>query len=211
MRYAEVVQYLTEIMADHEFHKRTDLTKKEQYHYVTLFTHVVMDVNSFLDEFHKRFEQEAEEKYKTKIQSIKRIVKPVLDKISEWKELARMRHEMIAHNWRDNKGKFIIDKLGGYNAPRTFHDLLYLDAYIVLIKAVIMAEFSREAKEFASYIGSVTKQFEAPKANPDFEGEIRKLVAIVNNNTTIEEKSYKFDAEKLLGNVDEFGNSLPVN
>jgi len=202
VRYAEVIESLTQVMVDNEYHKRRPLDKKEQFHYVTLFTHILMDVNSFFDEYDNNFERLAEEDYKDRIRTVKRIAKPAVDKIREWKEIRKFRNEMISHNWRDKENNFIMSKLGDYNTPRSFHDLLYLDSYIVIIKAVILAEFDSNKDEFAKHIKEIGKDFEAPKANPDFEGEIRKLVSQVNENSLSNGRGYNFNADLIMGNFD---------
>ncbi len=198
-RYSEIIECLTAIMVKNDYHRKRDWTKEDTIHYTTLYQNILMDVLSYFDEYDNYFETTAEEKFKNRIRAVKRIAKQAADKIRRWSGIREMRNEMISHNWRvKGSGEIILSKLGRYNTPRNFHDLLYLQTYITIIQTVIAAEFHDISSEIWPYIESIkTTIVPPPQTNPNFEQEIRTLVQEINIKCEEYGKEYRVNPEAI--------------
>jgi len=187
-------------MIDNEYHKKesTKWSKKDTIHYVALSFYIIMDVNSYLDEYDNFFESGAETEFKPRIRIVKKIAKPVVDRLRKWKDIKNFRNQIIAHPWRINGSEFSLKNLGLYNTPRTFHDLLYLQTYLEIVQTVINAEFEEESKHVNQYISSLKNNSNTPPvANPNFESEIRTLVQEINERCKKESRIYYIDEEAI--------------
>src|SRR5688572_5426697 len=100
-RYCEIIEVLTAVMTKNGYHRKREWNKHDTIHYFTLYQNVLLDVNSFLDEYENYFLSTSEEEFRERILAAKKIAKPAVDQIKSWKDLGNVRNEMIAHNWRE--------------------------------------------------------------------------------------------------------------
>jgi hypothetical protein len=195
-RYMEVVDATVQIIIEHGFHKmkETDWTKKNQIHYVTLFTHILLDVKSYEDEYDNHFGINTESQFKDRIMTIKRIAKPAMKKIKAWKGIGAIRNQMIAHNWRvEGTKEFIYTKIGSYDSPRTMQDLLLLQFYLQCVQTVIQAEFRKESEDFSSWLNALKQPVTLPAPRPDLATTINSIVHEINSKCAEEGRDYRLN------------------
>ena len=81
---------------------------------------------AFLDEWNKIFGITTEPENRSKILTVKKIAKPALKCISDWKNLRDFRNEAIAHNHRNKNGKNIYLNYIPYNSPQANSEVYLL-------------------------------------------------------------------------------------
>jgi hypothetical protein len=123
--------------------------------YFTLFQNlVILEATTFLDEYNSHFFCSVLQTEKQRVKEFKRIVQPIINKINRWKDLKRFRNQIIAHNWRDKKGVFVIPDLNEFNIPRSrFEGVLLID-YLNYVWNLIQAEFQNDVNETFVHIAS---------------------------------------------------------
>lgn len=158
IRLIESIQILTKfardignrnsIIVDFDFPKRNvgDIKDKNLTLLNSLFYMSVIESVSFLDEYQQVFGVKTEKMFKDRIIVVKAINKPLISRISEWKDLREFRNNLLAHNLRKGKnGDFIFSiKNLDYNAPRNLYDLFLLSNLIMFSAETIYSEFKNE-------------------------------------------------------------------
>jgi hypothetical protein len=177
-RYAQDIKYLFELMIDFGYRERKadEWTRKELTHYITLYNTILLDVCSYMDEYNKHFAAKAELQFKERIVELKRIAKPAVKKINKWSGLKEYRNQMIAHNFRVNEDTFSFNKLGQYNAPRTYADIALLRKYLMMVQTIIEAELQSELPNVNPYIQS----FEVQNRTTNYETIEEDLKTVVD-------------------------------
>jgi len=120
---------------------------------------ILLKTCAFLDEWNQIFGVITEEKDHNKIIIAKRLAKPAIKEISNWKQLREFRNEAIAHNHRDKSGKNIYLNSKGYDFPDT-SDEIYLMVYC-LKKAMDVISFF-----FKPEMTKVTRELQLRKKTP---------------------------------------------
>ena len=97
---------------------------------------------SFIEEFNEEFTIVRHPEYANQINRIKKLTKPVLKRISQWKNLKDYRNQILAHNFR-NKGKSLFSKSVApisFNVPHTNSEFVLLTELIRIITTCIALE-----------------------------------------------------------------------
>lgn len=196
------ITYLSEIMLDNNLTMlNPDKAEiKESIHYLALFKHSIIEACSFLEEYQNNFYPLAEAEFKERVLFVRKAAKPIVKKINEWKDLQKIRNELIAHPWRSGKeNEFSYTKIFTYNSPRTFMELQFLRTYLQMIVGLIEAEFHKELSVLPQYMRSIQPQLIPPQNNPEILSEIILIVNEVNEICATHQKWYKLDQKKLIG------------
>jgi len=135
-----------------------------------------MNVCSYLEEYNKNFLAKSEEEFHIRIKEVKKIAKPAVKKINEWKDLREYRNHMIAHNFRIDGNEFCFNMLGQYNAPRTYRDIAMLRKHLMMIQGIIEAEFRNELQ----YVNSYIQSFEVKEQKISYETVEEDLIAVLD-------------------------------
>lgn len=194
LRYKQDINFLFELIIDFNYHRRKqhEWNSKEYTHYVTLYNAILMHTCSYLEEYNNQFTSKTELEFKDRIRMVKKIAKPAYKKIMNWSDLRQYRNQIIAHNLRINNDIFSFNKLGQYNAPRTYVDLVVLRKHLMMIQGIIDAEFSIEIPKVNDFIESfpIKKQ----QINYDnIEADIKSVVDEINLNCNNSRKNYNLD------------------
>jgi len=95
---------------------------------------VIIYVNSFLDELDNEMNINKHPQYADQITKYMLIIKPALKQIRSWKDLKKIRNQLMVHNYKI-KGKSVFeseDKIF-YNVPKTNEDYLLLTQLVEVI------------------------------------------------------------------------------
>lgn len=198
-RYAQDIKFLFELMIDCGYRERKadQWNRKELTHYITLYNTILMDMCSYIDEYNKHFASKAEQQFKDRIISLKKIARPAVKKINEWTGLKEYRNQMIAHNFRINEDVFSFTKLGQYNSPRTYADIALLRKYFMMVQTIIEAEFQNELPKVNPYI----KGFEVQDRMTNYETieeDLKTVVEKINSLCETNAKPYLLDLNAFL-------------
>lgn|SRR5690348_5741159 len=159
---------------------QNDWTNKEISHYQILYNTILMNTCSYLDEYNKNFLINAEYKFHERIKTLKKIAKPAIKKLNEWKDLRTYRNQIVAHNFRIDGNDFSFKKLGQYKAPRTYLDIVMLRKHLMMIHGIISAEFENELKN----VNSILDNFSVQEQQIDYsnvENDLKTLLSEINN------------------------------
>jgi len=149
-------------------------------HYQVLYNTILMNTCSYLDEYNKNFLINAEYKFHERIKTLKKIAKPAIKKLNEWKDLRTYRNQIVAHNFRIDGNDFSFKKLEQYKAPRTYLDIVMLRKHLMMIHGIISAEFENELKN----VNSILDNFSVQEQQIDYsnvENDLKTLLSEINN------------------------------
>lgn len=104
---------------------------------------------SFIDEYEKEFTPSKFPDEANRILELKRITMPAYKQIKKWKDLKKIRNNIIAHNHRINNGKSIFDSKERitYNIPATNEEYTLLADLVFIIAEKIHFIFPELIKE----------------------------------------------------------------
>lgn len=181
-RYEQDIRYFMELIKDFGYDKKgqNDWTNKEMSHYQVLYNTILMNTCSYLDEYNKNFLINAEYKFHERIKTLKKIAKPAIKKLNEWKDLRTYRNQIVAHNFRIDGNDFSFKKLEQYKAPRTYLDIVMLRKHLMMIHGIISAEFENELKN----VNSILDNFSVQEQQIDYsnvENDLKTLLSEINN------------------------------
>jgi len=196
-RFATEIGNRTSLILDFGFAKTgfNPSNKKNLTLLNSLFYMTIIDSVSYLDEYDNIFGITTENEFKERVIIVKRINKPLISKIKEWKHLRALRNYLMAHNLRiGEKGDFIF---GGqdinFNAPRTINDSFLLSNLIQFSTLTLNSEFEYErnlmkdkiVKTILQPVNQISNE-EISKITLDLLQEADKIKVIYN-------REYKFN------------------
>ena len=199
LRYKQDINFLMEIIIDFNYHNRNtdEFTFKEKTHYLALCNTIILNVCSYLDEYNKHFFAKSEIEFHARIQTVKKIVKPALKKINEWKDLREYRNHMIAHNFRIDGNIFSFNILGQHKAPRTYQDFVSLRKHLMMVHAIIEAEFHDEMP----YINPFINSFPVGELKFNYEtieGDLKSVIDKINQLCIENRKRYTLSVDAFM-------------
>ncbi|TXG39587.1 hypothetical protein [Seonamhaeicola maritimus] len=126
------------------------LTKEEKKPDSVLFSiissQIIITSCSYLDEW-EYFGKLIKEEQEPRIITLRKITKPVIDRINEWKDMRQFRNNMLAHNHRikkENNSLAIFNTSRKLNCPYSFYDYKLLIGCIFITKNVLLRMFQNE-------------------------------------------------------------------
>lgn len=111
----------------------------------SLWFQIIMKACGFLEEWDKFLGVQTDRESNHKLQLLKKIVAPARREIGKWKGLQKFRNEIIAHNLRDSKKQYSLDKIREYDCPDTTEELFYFVAFLNVMTRVLTANYKEEA------------------------------------------------------------------
>jgi len=206
IRLIESVQILTKfardignrnsLIVDFDFPSRNleEIKDKNLTLLNSLFYMSVIESVSFLDEYQQVFGVKTEKMFKDRIIAVKAINKPLISRISEWKDLREFRNNLLAHNLRKGKnGDFIFSiKNLDYNAPRDLYDLFLLSNLIMFSAETIYSEFKNEIDTIDSTTFQDIKPSEKVLSKDDVSRITVELLDKANKEKIRFNRSYSF-------------------
>lgn len=126
------------------------LTKEKKKPDSVLFSiissQIIITACSYLDEW-ELFGKLIKEEQGSRIITLRKITKPVIDRINEWKDMRQFRNNIIAHNHRIkkvNNSLAIFNISRKLNCPYSFFDYKLLIGCIFITKNVLLRMFENE-------------------------------------------------------------------
>jgi hypothetical protein len=104
---------------------------------------------AFIEEWNKVFGVLTEPEDKTKILMVKRIAKPSMKCVAEWKNLREFRNEAIAHNHRNKDGKNIYLNYPSYHSPQSNGEIFLLVYCLKKMIDIVDFFFKEKTKKIA--------------------------------------------------------------
>jgi len=181
-KYQSDIAFLFQTLMDLGYHVKGDgdWTPKERVHYVTIYNTVLLNICSFVEEYDNHFLAFAESEFKQRVLSVKKIAKPAYKKVKEWKGLQQYRNNMIAHTLRIDKDEFSFSKLGDYDSPRTYLELVIIRKYFMMVYTIILMEFDEELSTINNFARNFNQK-NPPRKHEDAEVELKRVVEEINS------------------------------
>lgn len=113
----------------------------ERVLYVDTSSMILILAHSFLDEYHKFVQSEDLELMAT-VTNLKKVVKPAMQRINEWRERGDFRNQVLAHNLRGKENQSVFERgLTTYDIPQQGADLHVFVSCIGMVKEVFESTF----------------------------------------------------------------------
>ncbi|MFI2743632.1 hypothetical protein ACG2LH_12895 [Zhouia sp. PK063] len=140
---------------------------------------IIITSCSYLDEWEflgKLIKVEKE----TRIITLRKITKPVLNRINQWKDMRQFRNNMIAHNHRIKKEEnslAIFSMSRHLNCPYSFYDYKLLIGCIFITKNILLRIFQNEYNKLIPSIKNIEaiKPVNEIKDNKAYKNEFDSL------------------------------------
>ena len=109
----------------------------------SLLNYSLIICNSFIDEYNDEFSVFKHPEHADRILRVKKITKPVMKRLSKWKNFKDYRNYILAHSFRvDGKSFFSKDfEPFHFNAPHTNSEIVLVAELIKIITTCIALEF----------------------------------------------------------------------
>jgi hypothetical protein len=155
----------------------------ERVFYVNTSSMIIMQVNSFLDEYHQFVRSEEPEMMET-ISNIKKAVKRAIKLIGQWKEREDFRNQVLAHNLRGKNDESVFERgLTSFDVPQQGADLHVLVSCIGMIREVFASTFREKLAEVQRLLDSETRLKAARRYDREsFETAIESVRMEINEN-----------------------------
>ena len=158
--------------------------------YALLYTYYInLEAVSFLEEF-KDGLSKSESVYTDRIKELRKITSPILKRINKWTDLEKFRSSIIAHPWRDKKGKFVVPNQGYFNVPRNWFEVAVLLNLMRYLWALVTAEFSKELDESFQYISTLQAKPLPPNNYSGINSDHIKMAEEVAHQSKLFHRNY---------------------
>ncbi|WP_272149186.1 hypothetical protein [Tenacibaculum aiptasiae] len=146
---------------------------------------IIITSCSYLEEW-EYFARLIKEEQESRIIILRKITKPVIDRINEWKDLRKFRNNMIAHNHRikkENNSLAIFNLSRSLYCPNSFYDYKLLSGCIFIANRVLLKLFAKEYKEILPQIKNIENitSMNEIKNERDYKKELYNLVESTQN------------------------------
>ncbi len=177
----------------------------------SLWFQIILKSCSFLEEWDKILGILTETEYSTKIQLIKKVVKPSRKAINRWSDLKNFRNEIIAHNFRNTKGEFKLYSIADYNCPQTDGELWYLVAFLNRMINVLTANLPLETVKIQNSFGEFysSKALNTVDSGTNEGIDLKKILFEVD--ARISEEIFEIPRYEIMLKVKDYLSSLEKN
>ena len=127
--------------------------------------YINLEAVSFLEEFRDGLSK-SELTYTDRIKEFRKITSPVLKRVNKWTDLKKFRDCIVAHPWRDKKGKFVLPIQGYFDVPRNWFEITVLLYLMGRLWTLVTAEFGKEIDESLRYVSTLQLD---PKPSNDYD------------------------------------------
>ena len=119
---------------------------------------------------------------KNRIKGFKKIIDPALNEIKKWKDIKKIRNNILAHNGRDYYGESMIlsTEYENYNIPIFHNDFYVLFQLLKIITEKAEEIFAQENQEVAGIINTLkTKQEEVIIDKKDWQETFKMIDKVI--------------------------------
>lgn len=150
--------------------------------FMNMTSQILIYTDSLRDEFYNHFnikKADTEDEI-SKIEEISEVLKPVFQKINEWRDIKNFSNHVLAHNLRIEKNGatsvFIDRGISGYNIPERIADFAFLIKCTYLIKKVVYDVFEKEYIIVDEEINSEKYAAKPLLTERDYDKEYKNLI-----------------------------------
>jgi len=169
--------------------------------------YMILEVVSFLDEYHIYFVQTKigkraapiEKEYIQRIKDLHVVLRPILKTIYRWKGIESYRDNFVAHTNRIGftSNSLIIAGQEPYDAPRKFWEFQLLRDLIHIMFGIISQEFKMELID-AHFAANTRKNVLNPlKDNSKVEDELQNMIEEYHQECTQQGKEYTLNVPQV--------------
>ena len=135
--------YLTD---DSTIFQKSNIPSKEQEPIDTTIVDALrfqflIEVCSFLDEWDNFTGVKTNSEFESKIKNIKQVVKSARKGIKYFSDIKKFRNEVLAHNYRDSKKEFSLNKIAYYNIPNSISEMALVLYSLKRMLDILIANF----------------------------------------------------------------------
>jgi hypothetical protein len=174
-----------------EKYKQKGAVQSRQHFTFNLAYYILLEIDIFLDEYDKTFTTgDNERSVMVRVLVIKKILKPIYNRIKSFTHLHDFRNNIVAHPLRRKK-QFILPQNKLYTVPRSWFEYQLLTDYIHYMFVIISQEFEVELGE-AYYYAEQLKENTHP-LHVDYaqvNADTARLLAEVQALTDKHQKNY---------------------
>ncbi len=147
----------------------------------SLLNYAIINSNSFFDEYNEEFTPTKHPEYKDRIIRLKKITKPVLNRLNKWTNFKEYRNSILAHSFRF-KGQSIFDKdfkPFKFKAPHTNSEMILLANLMNIVMICIAQEFP-ELVENMSLTENILSKIDFEWNEVDINKEVETILDQIN-------------------------------
>lgn len=186
----EALRYYDDYISDDSEKRPIELPdKKENYIdeaiYESLSFQIIIKTCSFFEEWDKILGVLTEKSLETKVEIIKKIVKPAKKAVGNWKDFKKFRNEIIAHNFRDKNRNLKLDYFESYDIPQTIDDLSYINELLRRMINILTINLPIETESVMNSMGKLLlkKQNNRNDKNIDYITSLNEIDRYISDNT----------------------------
>lgn len=126
--------------------------EQEKYIYHGIRGQILILANSFIDEWDKYLvPRSTNDEFNKMLINAKKLSKPAVKRIREWKGIKDFRNSVLAHNFRDKKNNyesvFLTDKFDKIEIPGHISELILLSKCIKIARTKVCEPFKTKLEE----------------------------------------------------------------
>ena len=146
-----------------------------------LLNYTLILANSFFDEYNKEFTSGTHPEFKDRINNLKLITKPVMQRVNKWKDLKDFRNYILAHGFRvKNKSLFAKGiEPKKFIVPHTDSEIILLVELMKVITTCISNEFP-ELVEKLDWSENLSNKMSIEIIEVDVKQELNEIWTKVN-------------------------------
>ncbi len=147
----------------------------------SLLSYALIISNSFFDEYNDEFTSSKHIEYADRINSLKKITKPVLKRLAKWTHFKHYRNEILAHNLRVS-GSSLFDSTfekKAYKIPYTNSEIILLANMMQIVTNCISLEFP-ELVEKLDWSENILSKTNIEYNEIDVEKEVSEIISQIN-------------------------------
>lgn len=137
--HSENCEYLNQVKLQHPYSK----IPLNQAVSAALISYTLIICKSFFDEYNEEFIPNKHPHYSDRIIRLKKITKPIMNRVKKWKDFTDYRNAILAHNLRI-KGVSIFDDESDkrrYEIPFSDSEYLLLVNLVIMLTQIVRSEF----------------------------------------------------------------------
>ena len=212
-KYSESIPVLVDLLNDHHWNKDTPTntwTDKELQLYTALISQILLNTDSFLEEFNGHFLNNVEQEYKVRVKNVHEIAAPAIRRIRKWSGLKKFRNNVLAHNFRVDKNEMALSYMWKYNIPRTTNDIFLLERCMATILAVIISQFPEFDVKIEEHVEQIKKKHYQPPVTPtNYKKELENILLEVLYNGKTRGSAHLINVPTIL-NRREFSDQTAI-
>ncbi len=164
----------------------------------------LIEVCSFLDEWDKFTGVRTNSEFDSKIKIIKQGVKSARKGIRYFSDLKNFRNEVLAHNYRDSKKEYSLNKIASYNVPNSISEMALVLYSVKRMLDILITNFP---EEYAHAHQILLQEFGSPPVSREILNEEKIMGIIQEIEDGIEDRIFDIPKYDIVTNLAESLNS----